>query len=79
MWLHLEGHALSGLTLVPASVVSQLSSLRHLDLGHNLLHAVPPSLSLVPAPGLASLNMDGGGNTEILTGTSCPYYNVKLS
>ena len=55
-----------GLTLVPASVVSQLSSLRHLDLGHNLLHAVPPSLSLVPAPGLASLNMDGGGTRRYL-------------
>ena len=55
---------------MPASVLSQLSSLRHLDLGHNLLHAVPPSLSLVPAPGLASLNMDGGGNAEmfIVTG-----------
>ena len=40
--------------------MSQLSGLRHLDLGLNLLHTVPPSLSLVPIPGLASLNMDGG-------------------
>ena len=55
-----------GLTLVPGSVLSQLSSLRHLDLGHNLLHAVPPSLSLVPSPGLASLNMDGGGTRRYL-------------
>ena len=55
-----------GLTLVPASVMSQMSGLRHLDLGNNLLHAVPPSLSLVPAPGLASLNMDGGGTQRCL-------------
>ena len=46
--------------------MSQLSGLRSLDLGHNLLHAVPPSLRLVPAPGLASLNMDGGGTQRCL-------------